>query len=171
MNNAVPISGRRRGRRRFGFTLIEVLVTVIVLGIAAAMVVPTMLDTGTLSIQGAARRVVADILMAQNEAIAQRREMRLVFDPAGDRYGLFDANGQPVGMAWQKDGYRVDFSQKQSFDGVRMRSADFAGGTVLSFDELGTPSNGGTIEIVSGETAYRIRVTPFTGRVTVEPIE
>jgi len=37
-------------------------------------------------------------------------------------------------------------------------------------DALGAPIDGGTIDIRSGSTKYRITVTPMTGRVTIAPV-
>ena len=143
----------------------------VIMGIAAAIVVPQMLSAGTLGIQAAARMVIADILYAQNEAIAQQSPRRVVFDTANDLYRLTDGAGTTLSVNWKGDGlgnYVVDLSSDSRFQGVMLTSAAFGGTAVLEFDDLGTPISGGSVELEFDENRYRVTVAAFTGRVTVE---
>lgn len=163
-------------RRARAYTLVEVLITVTIMAIAAAVVVPQMIQSGTLSVQAAGRMLIADILIAQNEAIAQQANRRVVFDSANNRYHLALADGSVLGKAWingdtAAGNYIVDFSSDQRFDGVKLANVDFAGGNVLEFDALGAPSNGGSVDVEFQQHQYRITVTPITGRVTIAPVE
>ena len=174
--------GRAKGRTRGGFTLVEVLVVVAILGIAAGIVVPQMIDSGSLTIQGAARRVVADLLIAQNEAIAHGTTCRVVIDPENNSYTLTKEVGgsyEPLDLPWLQGGAGdvVDFDTNGRFQGVEIESADFDDAQKMHFDEFGVPVDengksitGGAIVLSSGTQRYRINVTAFTGRVTVEPI-
>lgn len=164
------IPGRRGS---VGYTLVEVLIIVAILGIAAAIVVPQMLAAGTLGVQAAARIIIADILFAQNDAIAQQRTRKVVFDPANESYSLVDENDAVISARWKGGGdnnYIVDFTTDSRFQGVVIVSADFGGATpqTLEFDDLGGPLNGGTVEIEYQGERYRVTVASFTGRVTVE---
>lgn len=167
---------------RGGFTLVEVLVVVAILGIAAGIVVPQMINSGSLTIQGAARRVVADLLIAQNEAIAHGTTCRVVVDPENNRYELTKEVGgsyEPLDLPWLQGGAGdvVDFDTNGRFKGVQIESADFDDAKKMHFDEFGVPVDangksitGGAIVLSSGTQRYRINITAFTGRVTVEPI-
>lgn len=162
-------------RRFTGYTLVEVLIIVAILGVAAAIVVPQMLAAGTLGVQAAARVVIADILFAQNDAIAQQRTRKVVFDPANESYVLTDENDAVLTARWinsDANNYVVDFEEDSRFQGVVIVSANFGGATpqTLEFDDLGGPLNGGTIEIEFNGDRYRITVASFTGRVTVEQL-
>ena len=162
-------------RRPTGYTLVEVLIIVAILGVAAAIIVPQMLAAGTLGIQAAARVIIADILYAQNDAIAQQRNRRVVFDVANESYTLTDEAGTVLSVNWKNgtaNNYLVDFVNDQRFQGVVIVSANFGGATpeTLEFDALGGPLSGGTVEIQFQNSRYRITVAAFTGRVTVQQL-
>ena len=57
---------------RRAFTLIELLIVVVLLGIAGMLVVPAMGSVGVLRIQAAVRTLVSDLTFAQGDAIAQQ---------------------------------------------------------------------------------------------------
>lgn len=158
------------GRRSQAYTLIEVLIVVVILGIAAAIVVPAMLQPGTLSIQAAARMVISDLLYAQNEAIAAQAPHRVVFEPQLNRYRLTDASGQTIQSSWKGGTYLVDLNRDSRFRGVRLVAADFDGSGTVEFDALGSPSTGGWIDLEAGPVRYRISVAPITGRVSLQQV-
>jgi prepilin-type N-terminal cleavage/methylation domain-containing protein len=160
-------------RRPSGYTLVEVLIVVAIVGIASAVVVPNMLAAGTLGVQAAARIIIADMLFAQNDAIAQQRNRRVVFDTDNESYSLIDDAGVVLTAQWKSgsaSNYIVDFTSDTRFQGVVIVSADFGGTPTLEFDALGGPLSGGTVEIEFQGTRYRITVASFTGRVTVQQL-
>lgn len=166
--------------RHRAFTLIEILIVVAIMGIAAAIVVPQMLQAGTMGIQAAARMVIADLLYAQNEAIANQAPRKVIFEPAqdgaGNCYRITDADGQTIDVDWKGgDGgnYVVDFEKETGrFGRVKITKVLFSEDDPyeVTFDALGSPSSGGTIELTFQDTVYRITVAAFTGRVTVQKL-
>jgi prepilin-type N-terminal cleavage/methylation domain-containing protein len=174
-----PTTRHRRTVRR-GYTLIEVLVTVTIMGLAAAIVVPHMLRGGTLGVQAGARMIVADTLYAQNEAMAQNSARRVLFDPDGNSYtvqhydsdaGAWVADQNPVLGGNATTNYVIDFDDDPRFRGVQIVSADFGGETWIEFDDLGNPSSGGTVRVQFDEHRYDIKIAPFSGRLTVEAVD
>ena len=169
-----------RRPRLAGYTLIEVLITVTIMGLAAAIVVPNMMQGGTLGVQAGARMIIADLLFTQNEAMAQQSERRVVFDADGNSYRVerYDSTStawvleyNPVlGGDSSAQNYAVDFDEDDRFKGVDIVSADFGGSSTVTFDDLGNPSSGGTVRLRFNEHVYEISVAPFTGRVTVEEV-
>ena len=162
---------RRLRGRCTGFTLVEVLIVIVIIGIAAGIVVPHMLETGAMSSQAAARATISDILFAQNEAIALQSTRRVVFDVDANAYRLTDAGGTTL-PAPSRSGrlYVVDFAGDRRFEGVVLSRADFDDEAVLEFDPLGAVASGGQVELTAGDIRYRINVAAFTGRVTIEPV-
>ncbi len=82
---------------RRGFTLIEILVVVVVVGLMLRIVVPKFrLSTATLSRQ-AADQLVRDLETARSRALATRSTVRVVFNVAARSYtGYLDANRDGV---------------------------------------------------------------------------
>jgi prepilin-type N-terminal cleavage/methylation domain-containing protein len=156
------------------FTLIEVLLVVAIIGLAGAIVVPQISGMGSLQIQAASRIIIADLVYAQNEAVAHQAVRKLVFDTATNSYKLTDADGNTLSATWKNDAaenYVVSLSDDERFRRVTLASASFNNQPVIEFDPLGSPDSGGTVELVSGTLRYRITVAAFTGRVTVAPVD
>ena len=157
------------------FTLVEVLAVVVIIGLAGAIVVPSLLRRGTLEVQAAGRMMISDILIAQNEAIAMQAPRQVMFEPAQNRYRLTDVGGNTLNTNWKSGGdtvenYIIDYDTDTRFAGVTLEAPAFGGpppDTFLRFDALGAPQSGGTVDLVSGDFRYRITVAPFTGRVTI----
>lgn len=170
-----------------GYTLIEVLVVVTILGIAGAMVAPSMGQVGVLRIQSAVRSVVSDITFAQMDALGYQEQRAIVFDIDQNMYTLVQVTGNAIDTdadaLYEPKGpnqrYRVSLD-KESFGGTILESVDFDGDTTLIFDEVGGPvaapgtstlSDGGSIVIAGPLSRYRIDVAAFTGRVSVTRLD
>ena len=171
-------SNTTRQHKRHGYTLVEVLITVTIMGLAAAIVVPNMMQGGTLGVQAGARMIIADLMFVQNEAMAQQSDRRITFDVDDNSYKVekYDSSAtawvleyNPVlGGTTGAQNYEMDFDDDGRFSGIEIVSASFNGTTQVTFDDLGNPSSGGTVQLRFNEHEYEITVAPFTGRVTVE---
>lgn len=144
-----------------GFTLVELLVTVTVLAIATALVIPQMSQTGVLRVQSAVRTITSDIAQAQTEAMAYQTRRALYFGvvlAAGDDLAFEEGNGYAVveptteeltvenlgnyAMFMPEKGgepYARGFANSQVYGGAVIEAASFDDQPVLMFDELGGP--------------------------------
>lgn len=160
---------------RNGYTLIEVLVVVTVLGIAATMVVPAFSQTSPLRLQGAVRTIVADITQVQSDAVALQvgQGIRFIADGANSRYIIAPVSGTHLDES-------SDVITRRQIGGDDFGNAQLQDITctdqILVFDAMGGPvvspgsdtaSGTQTIDVVSGELGYRITIEAYTGRVTV----
>lgn len=166
------------------YTLIEVLVVVTVLGIAAALVIPEMASAHSLRVQSAVRTIVSDITFAQSDALAMQESRAIVFDTSANSYTLVEVVGGEIDVeanamfdsGGPQNRYMRDFGD-QVYGGARITGAVFDDDEVLIFDELGspqrdpdasTPGLGGFVEVTGSGSVYRVNVDAYTGRVTVE---
>lgn len=157
------------------YTLVEVLIVVVILGIAGAMVVPVISSTDTLKVQGAVRMVVADITMAQSDAIAFQRGQAVIFDlsETAPSYSVVEVFGNTIDPT-------LNTTARRKIGGSEFGFSTFTESTMtnntLIFDEMGgpvtaagssTPSGSSYIEISGSGQRFRIGVEAYTGRVTV----
>ncbi|MGP1272881.1 MAG: pilus assembly FimT family protein [Phycisphaerales bacterium] len=169
------------------YTLLELMIVIVLLGITAAVVAPNLRGSEPIRVQTAVRAVASDIMFAQSDALAYQQRRAVVFDPAANTYWIAEVNGAE--LDFDADAvYRIDGPDQRylvslddlSGGAAQLLSADFDGLEMIIFDELGgpvatltgeTPSSGGSI-VIGGQdgTQFRLRVEPYTGRVTVERI-
>lgn len=170
-----------------GYTLIEVLVTVTILGISAAVVIPSMSGAHVLKVQAAVRSIVADITFAQMDALGYQEPRGIVFDADANQYTLIQITGAEVDIdadalydpKGPEQRYVVNLGRAE-FGGAEITDLDLNGGDTLIFDEIGGPvaaagsdqlSSGGSITITAPSGQFRIDIAPFTGRVTVVQLD
>jgi len=160
---------------RRGFTLVEILVVVAIIGMAGAIVVPVISQPSSFSIQAASRMLISDILIAQNDAIASQQNRRLVFNQVLNTYSLTDTAGNVLSASIRagstSGNYVVDFNTDRRFAGVALQNVNFGGNPFLEFDPLGAPMNGGTLQLTApnaNNNLFTITVAAFTGRVSIQ---
>jgi prepilin-type N-terminal cleavage/methylation domain-containing protein len=177
------VGPRASGARRSAFTLIEVLVVVVILGIASAIVLPQVTSQDDTSAASAARVVMADLLYAQNRAIDMQTTHYVAFDTANQQYTLYSSMSPATVLQHPvyQNNYVMTFGQSGSNNisqSVTLSSANFNGQTTIAFDETGVPysynagvatplSSAGTIVLTSGDYSLTISVAPDTGEITV----
>ncbi|MBX3389239.1 MAG: prepilin-type N-terminal cleavage/methylation domain-containing protein [Phycisphaeraceae bacterium] len=160
--------------RAHGYTLIEVLIVVVVLGIAAAVSAPAFKQTGVLQVQSALRTAVSDITELQSDALAMQQSRAIVFDIAKNSYTMCRVPGTSVDTT-------IDAIETRQIGGslygnAIIKNVNFNNSQTLIFDELGapvasagsnTPAADGSFEIIGSGQTYKITVQGYTGRVTV----
>ena len=87
------MAATKRNKQQGGFTLAEVLVVLVILGIAATVVIPMIGDTSGMRVTSAARLLASTLLFTQTAAISQQQQYQVVFDVAGESYEVQDAAG------------------------------------------------------------------------------
>jgi len=139
---------------------------VVIIGIAAAVVIPNAIGTASFQATSAARMIANDLQYAQDTAITFQSPVTVTFNTANESYRLTNASGALIHPI-TKTVYVTDFGALNGFSDVNIVSADFGGTAAVTFDEMGSPDRAGTITIQAGEHAYRLDVAAATGRVTV----
>ena len=151
-----------------GFTVIEILIVVVILAIAAMTAIPMMSSAGGVQIRSAANMIAADLEYAKSMAISRQKMYAVVFDKSTESYQIEDPNGvvyHPVKKGFK---YTVNFSSDGRLSKVDITDVNFNSGEAVEFDYLGSPDNGGIISLRAGGTAMTITVESVTGFISIE---
>ena len=160
-------SGFAVGRLGCGFTIIEILIVVVILAIAALTAIPMMSSAGSVQIRSVANMIAADLEYAKSLAITKGQNYWVVFDTGSESYHIEDQSGFTIAHPVKKGfDYVIDL-QAEGLDRVDITDADFSGAVQVEFDYLGSPDSGGTVTIQGGKATATISVEPVTGFITV----
>ena len=175
------------GKRR-GFTLVEMLVVVIILGIASAVVVPNLGTRNDLNVASAARTVVADLIYSQNRAILGQAKRYVNISTVGQNYAILTCTPNTTPLTYEQNpttlqNYIALFGSAAgvgAMQNVLLQTPSADGKACLAFDELGQPYscdastgvtallvNTATIPVKCGTFMLTVYVEPYTGAMSV----
>jgi Tfp pilus assembly protein FimT len=185
------VNNRCFNSTRFAYTLGEMMIVLLLLGIAAVLLIPHLSDRGDTEIQAAARQLVADISWAQCDAVQSQEYRRLHFYDDGRGWCMIDVTDATFNDVFNaatadfsEDPWRtrrgggdfiVDFVADERFHDVQIIDVTTAeGGRDLTFDRLGgtvaAPGLGAgaaSVQLSDGTDTWQVSVAPVTGRVVV----
>ncbi len=166
-----PVSSR-------ALTIVELLITVLCLAIAAAIVVPALGDTASWQLRSAAELLVADLEYARCEAISHGDDPRiLVVNADGGGYSIVTRSDpstpvvNPIGAV----PYALQFGSGRaaSMPRVRISASELGDDNLLGFGPFGELEQSTPATLTLSAGSYRITVTldPITGEATVGPLQ
>ncbi len=154
---------------RHGFTMIEMVVVMAILAIAAAIVVPMVSSAGSMQLRAAVNMVAADLEYAKSMSISRGQRYSVVFDKTAETYQIIDDSGAVIKHPVKKGfDYRIEFRLDSRLSQVDIFDANFDGTDRVSFDYLGSPFNGTSAALNSG--VVTLRAGGITRTVNVEPV-
>lgn len=138
-----------------GFTLLEMVVALVILGLATVLVLPDRLGGGgAVELKAAAREVASGLRRTRDAAITTNSETVFTVDVAGRSWRAVDGRERPVPRA---AGISVVTAKSEI---LNSGAAD-----IRFFPEGG--STGGGIRLERGGQIYTIKVDWLTGRIEV----
>ena len=152
---------------RTGFTIVEILIVVVILSIAALTAIPLMSSASSFQIRSAANMIAADLEYAKSMAISRGQYYSVVFNEGMDSYRIEDQDSTVIEHPVNKGfSYVIDFPNDSRLSKVNITNVTFIDDKVR-FDCLGSPDNGGTINLSADSHSAIITVEPVTGFVSV----
>ena len=151
-----------------GFTLIEIIIVVVILAIAAMTAIPLMSSAGSVQIRSAANMIAADLEYARSMAISRGQNYSVVFDESTESYSIKDQSVAVIPHPVKKGfDYIIDFQNDSRLNKVDITSVNFNSTDSVLFDCLGSPDNGGTISLNANGPTATITVEPVTGYISI----
>ncbi|MGF1525321.1 MAG: GspH/FimT family pseudopilin [Candidatus Competibacterales bacterium] len=141
-----------------GFTLLELLVVLVIMGLASLVVPPVLSGIGdTLALKGGARQLAAGLRRARSQAVTQQRPVRLMVDLERRQFQL-DAGRWIDLPAPGVATVALHTAQSEVLDDQRAGIRFFPDGS----------ATGGHVVLDNGRLAYRVNVDWLTGRVDLQ---
>ena len=174
---------------RPAFTLVEILVVIIIIGIASAVVVPSLGTHNDQNVASAARTVVADLIFAQNRAILNEGFRYVNFSTTNQNYSILTSAPNITPAVYEQNpvtcqNYTTPFGSSAppgAMQNVLLQTASADGKTCIAFDELGQPYscdpstgiavmlvNAATFPVKCGTFTLTVYVQPYTGAMSVQ---
>ncbi len=153
---------------RSGFTLIEIIIVIVILAIAAMTAIPLMSSGGSVQIRSAANMIAADLEYAKSMAISRGQDYSVEFTPSNESYCIKDKNGTIIDHPVKKGfDYIISFQNDSRLNKVDITNVNFNGTFGVKFDSLGSPDYGGTINLNANGPTATITVEPVTGYISI----
>ncbi|GAG35705.1 unnamed protein product, partial [marine sediment metagenome] len=131
--------------QRDAFTIVELIVVMVILAIAAMLAIPMISSAADVQVRSAANMIAADLDYAKSMAISTQQYYSVVFDLANESYEVRNAGGTVIDHPIKAGSlFKVELQADSRLSRVVIVNADFDPDSEasVSFDYLGSPYSG-----------------------------
>lgn len=155
--------GNKTGRRTDAFTLVELIVVILIMGILVAVAAPVYSRSlSRYQAKAAIKRIASDLSYARQSAMNLGTSQAVEFSISTNSYSMPHApnpNSSAIG-------YSVDLDS--SSYPVAIATVDFGGTASVTFDMYGQPNTAGNIKVESGGFQEGVVLDAVTGLVEIQ---
>lgn len=147
-----------------GFTLIELIMAIVILGITTALIIPRLTNVGGANVGVVARQIQSHIRYAQEIAMSKYKAKGITFTPGQRDYSFSPADDPTDPPATQR---RIPSNSRVSIDST----SNGANPVTFTFNSLGEPTSvaGSSVTLrSSGGETRTITIQARTGRVIIQ---
>ena len=156
------------------FTLVEMLIVIVLVAIAATLAMPMLADTDATRLQAATRLLVADLAFAQIESITHADDPCVVtFDSVNASYTIAksSAPGTPITEPITNQPYVTQFGSGRASEmtGVTIQGYSLGGDSQIAFGPYGETdqTTTATITLQSGTLTMTIQIDAESGETSI----
>ena len=149
-----------------GFTLIEVVVVIVILGIISVYATPKSVSTAEITLPSQAQKLASDIRHTQVLATSWGKSLRLSITTGSN--GTYSVSCVTSGSS-PCDISPVVNPSGGSFSVSLQKNVVLGGTSTVDFNSLGQPSAAATYTLTTGSSTITVSVAALTGFVTVSP--
>lgn len=157
-------------KRNSGFTMIEMMIVVVVIGIVAAMAAPSFLGyMPKLRVKSAARGIVSAMRLARSKAVSERRPYGVVFNLTDNSVTAFADTDSPSSFTYSSSDSTTSTDTLNA--DIQLSSCTYNNNCVI-FSSTGAASTSGDLQLVTkdGSILMSISLLASTGRVRLTEI-
>ena len=142
-------------KRQAGFTLVELIIVIVALGVLTAYAVMKSVPAAELTLPSQAQTLASNIRHAQTLAYTTGRSLRLTITTGAN--GTYSVSCVTAGTC------------TQAFSVTLQKDVVLGGTSTVDFSTLGQPSGAASYTLSSGGATETVSVAALTGLVTVSP--
>ena len=161
---------RLKGILKRGFTLIELVMVMVIVGILAALAIPRFEGFYAVKLNSAAKKLVTDIRYVQQLAVSRHESYRVLFytSPQNSYEVRKVSDSSFAKDPFSRNDFIVAYNTNPQYGGVIVESTNFGPPGGLQFDWQGIPSAGGITLLRLKDNRKTVSVTANTGKVVVQ---
>jgi len=166
------LTSLRHGRR--AFTLLELLIVIVLIGIAATMAIPMLSGTDGTRVRAAGNLLAADLGFAQVESITHATDpCVVVFDQANGSYTIARASAPttPITDPGTNQSFVTTFGTGRASElgGVSIQGYSLGGDDTLGFGMYGQTdqTTAASVTLQSGSVTLTVQVDPTSGETSI----
>lgn len=162
---AIKRLNHKGGMRSAGFSMIEMMIIIVIIGIIAAMAVPSFFSAiPRLKARTEARNILNFVRLARSKAVSDGAQYGVYIDTNNRQYILFKDTINPAQMMYNP-GDSVVVGPETIDSDVVLTGSSFTSNTVIFLPTGGASQSGSfTLDNTEGGSSYTVSVLSSTGK-------